>query len=342
MYSCQECGKKIKTQNGLIFHLMQRDNKLLTYDERYKFKNYILKNIPIPKCKYCDNDIYVKNWRGSKICNNPLCRSKHLSEIQKEIHRNNPQLAINARERRINYLSNKNNYNSTAYCKRANKQLSFLEQWFYDNVIIKYNLTSKYLIINEYKISNENMSSAYSLDFAFINIKLDVELDGRCHFNHGEKRIETDIIRDNFLLKRGWNIYRISFWDVEHNEKTIIDNFMKLLNNNDFTYDKSYYLRNKVISNIEFQQQYNKNKDKEYIKEQNKQKKLIYINEQRNILKDLEQNSQIDFSKFGWVGLATKYLLNKNIKISQLHRHLKHYYPEFFTNNNVFIRKFHN
>jgi len=342
MYKCKECGKQFKTDNGLIIHLKIYHNKLLTYDEKYKFKNYILKNIQIPKCKYCNNNIYVKNWRGSKICNNPLCRTKYFSDIQKEIHRNNPQLSINARERRINYLSNKSNYTSTAYYNRANKKLSFLEQWFYDKIIIKYNLINKYLIINEYKINNENMTSAYSLDFAFINIKLDVELDGRCHFNHGEIRIQTDIIRDKFLLNKGWNIYRISFWDVEYNEQETIDKFIKLLNDNNFIYDSSYYLRNKVITNIEFQKQYNKHKDKEYIKEQNRQNKIIYINEQKNILKDIEENSGIDFSKFGWVNLANQYLLKKNIKISQLHRHFKLYYPDFFINNNVFIRKKNN
>ena len=341
MYICQECGKEIKSKPALMQHLIKRHNyKFDTYDQHYKFYYYILDNLSIPKCKYCNNDIYVNSRRGSHICNNPLCKTKYASDIQKNIHKNNPQLAINARERRINYLSNKDNYNSTAFGKRANKKLSFLEQWFIDKVIIEHNLINNYLIINEYKITNENKTSSYSLDFAFINIKLDVELDGRCHFNNGEDRCKFDKIRDEFLLKNKWNIYRISFWDVEHNEKETIEKFISLLKTNNFIYDKTYYLRNKIITNNEFKKQYERQKCKECIKEQNKKKKLEYKEKQKNILQDLEKNSNIDFSKYGWVNLANKYLINKDIKITQLHRHIKKYYPEFFEQNNVYIRKY--
>ena len=341
MYICKECNKELKTKPALMQHLKKYHNyKFNNYDEQYKFYYYTLDNIEIPKCKYCENEIYVNSRRGSHTCNNPFCQSKYLTDIQKQIHENNPQLAINARERRIKYLSNKNNFNSTAFGKRANKKLSFLEQWFIDNIINKYNLTDKYLIVNEFPITNENKNSAYVLDFAFINIKLDVELDGRCHFNHGEERIQSDYKRDEYLINNGWNIYRISFWDVEHYEMETINKFISLLNDSKFEYDKSYYIRNKVITNKEFQIQYNKQKNKEYIKEQNKIKKLKYIEEKRNILIDLEKNSNIDFSKYGWVSKAIKYLQEKNIKIMKLHNTLMLYYPEFFKNNNVFIRKY--
>lgn len=339
MYKCEICEKEIKTKKGMIMHLQRCHNKLQTFDEKYKYFHYTLEGLDVPKCKYCNNEIYVNSVRGSHVCNNSLCKSKYFSDIQKEIHKKNPQLAINARKRRIKYLSNKNNFNSTAFGKRANKELSFLEKWFYDNIILKYNLTDKYLIINEYSIINEDNTSAYSLDFAFVNIKLDIELDGRCHFNHGEERQESDYKRDNFLIKNGWNVYRISFWDIEHNPEETINKFITLLNENKFEYDKTYYLRNKVITNKEFQKQYNKHKDKEYIKEQNNKKILEYKELQKNILQDLEKNSGIDFTKFGWVKLANDYLMNKNIVITQLHRHFKKYYPEFFDNNKVFIRK---
>ena len=342
MYICKECNKEIKNKKTLMQHLKKYHNYTFNnYDEQYKFYYYTLDNIEIPKCEICKiNDIYVNSIRGSHVCNNKECIKKYHSQIQLQIHKNNPQLAINARERRIKYLSNKNNFNSTAFGKRANKQLSFLEKWFIDNVINKYELTNKYLIINEYPITNENKNSAYVLDFAFINIKLDVELDGRCHFNNGVNRIQSDYKRDEYLLNNGWNIYRISFFDVENNSKETITKFINLLNENKFEYDESYYLRNKVITNKEFQNQYNKQKNKECIKEQNKIKKLKYKEEIRDILIDLEKNSNINFSKFGWVTKAIKYLQEKNIKITQLHRTLILYYPEFFENNKVFIRKY--
>ena len=147
MYKCNYCNKTFKTSIGLYIHLKSVHKINMTFDERYKFINYICENKEIPKCKYCDNEIYVKNKRGSKICNNPECKHKYLSDIQKEIHKNNPQLSINARKRRIEYLSNPNNFNTTAYGIRANKKLSYLEQWFLDNIIEKYRLYDKYCII---------------------------------------------------------------------------------------------------------------------------------------------------------------------------------------------------
>ena len=85
------------------------------------FIHYIAEGKDIPKCKYCDNDIFITGRRGSFVCNNPKCKHKYLSDIQKEIHKNNPQLAINARKRQLDYLSNSKNFEITPYGLRANK-----------------------------------------------------------------------------------------------------------------------------------------------------------------------------------------------------------------------------
>lgn len=329
MYKCIYCNKEFKTSIGLYIHIKKIHNIVMNFDERYKFINYICENKEIPKCKYCDNEIYVKNKRGSIICDNIECKHKYLSDIQKEIHKNNPQLAVNARKRRIEYLSNPNNFYKTAYGIRANKNMSYLEKWFFDNIIAKYKLYDKYLIINEYKITNDNFTSAYSLDFAFMNIKLDVELDGKCHFNRDNERIEHDIIRDNYLLSNGWNIYRISYKDIKENEKDVIEKFLFLLENNEFEYDDNYYIKHKLLNNQDLI--IDKNKEKLLKKEQHNS----YI---KNILIDLENNSNIDFSKFGWVNKAKNYLSDKGFNYKQLHRTIQVYYPEFFTNNNVFVK----
>ena len=91
--------------------------------------------------------------------------------------------------------------------------MSYLEQWFYDNVIIKYNLTEKYDIVNELCVY------PYFIDFAFQNINVAVELDGKCHFIHGETRNGHDRKKDNFLIEKGWKVFRIGY--TENNEETI-------------------------------------------------------------------------------------------------------------------------
>lgn len=71
--------------------------------------------------------------------------------------------------------------------------------------------------------------------------------------------------------------------------------------------------------------------------QKNKNDKYVY---NKNIIIDLEQNSNIDFSKFGWVEKAKIYLQRKNINITNLSRFIKRYYPEFFVNNDIFKRKY--
>lgn len=330
MYNCQYCNKEFNTKRGLVIHIQSKHNKLQDYDSKYKFWNYILENKPIPKCEICGiNDIVVNSHRGSHICNNFECKHKYLSNNQNKIQQNHPELKENARQRRIKYLRDKSNFNSTAFGKRANKELSYLEKWFFDNIIQKYNLTDKYTIINEYT------EYKYFLDFAFINIKLDVELDGKCHFNNDDSRIQHDIDRDNYLQNKGWKIFRISWYDVKYNEIEIINKFMSLLNDNEFEYDKSYYIRHKVITNKEFKyQEEQRNKKKENI-EYNKK---VKIQEKRNIFIDLEKNSNIDFSKFGWVTLASKYLQSKGHIFKQLTRDIKKYYPDFYIHNIVYTK----
>lgn len=76
-------------------------------------------------------------------------------------------------------------------------------------------------------------------------------------------------------------------------------------------------------------------KDKERL--ENRQKRY---NAYKQIFVDLEKNSGINFTKFGWVTLAKKFLLdNHNYSHHNLNKDLKKYYPEFFTNNEIFQRK---
>ena len=136
-----------------------------------------------------------------------------VRNMKRKSHKLSEETKEKIRKARVQYLLNHSNNPDGGYKRRIEGKMSYLEQWFYDNVILKYNLLDKYDIINEQCVY------PYFLDFAFINIKLDVELDGRCHFKNGEKRIEHDIKRDNDLIQQGWKIFRISF--NETNENTI-------------------------------------------------------------------------------------------------------------------------
>lgn len=319
---CPECNKEFKGIVGLSTHLsvIHKWNK----NDTYLYTHFTGNGLKIPKCKMCDKNVIYRSHRLLNTCGCSDCISKYNSLQQKKGYENHPERRDVARKNRLNYLLNNQNFVNTAWGKRANRELSYLENWFIDNVIKKYELQNKYDIVNDYSVS------PYFLDFAFINIKLDVELDGRCHFINGEKRIQHDIERDKFLLENGWKIFRISYLD--NNENTI-KQFLEYLNNEEFEYNEKYY-NNIILKGTDiYKEKLNKKKN------QRQQKKKEKINEFRKILSNLK-NLDIDYSKFGWVELVNVYLNNNDIHLKgNIRRFIKKYYPEFFDEIHPFTRK---
>lgn len=200
--------------------------------------------------------------------------------------------------------------------------MSYLEQWFFDNVIIKHNLTQKYDIVNEFILY------PYAIDFAFKNIKLAVELDGKCHFINGQERIEHDKKKDAFLTEQGWKIFRIGY--TENNENTIneflnyisqIETMPKELPNRIFKYKEA----KKIIQSKIPKQKWKQHLENQYQKRLKENQPLI----------ELVKNSNIDFSKFGWVNQVAK-LINKAPQ--KICGWMKKYLPDFYQKN-CFKRK---
>ena len=327
-YICPICHKEFKSLLALSIHY----NSIHKNEENFKiYWNYTRLGLSKPVCPYCGKDVVV-NTRILHTCGSSECKHKYNVEYQKKIHEERPELKEKARERRIKYLNNKLNFENTAWGKKANNKLSFLEQWFVDNIIIPYKLYETFDIVNEYTVER------YFLDFAFVNIKLDVELDGRCHFNNGNKRIEHDIERDKKLKSKNWNIYRISHIDVETNEKETVKNFIQYIKSFDKISSKKfdtnkYYTNNYIIIN-------NRKLEKEKLKKEKEKSKQIKINNIINILNKLKFESGIDFTKFGWVEKSKQYLDKNNLYYGKnLRLYIKKYYPEFFDGINVFTRK---
>lgn len=101
-----------------------------------------------------------------------------ISKIRKQYYRDNPD--------KIPYLlyrKNKRSFYSETYFKECLKNTNF---------------------INEYKVDT------YSLDFADINSKIDLEIDGNQHFCH-KRIIEHDKKRNLYLSCLGWTIIRVKW-----------------------------------------------------------------------------------------------------------------------------------
>lgn len=171
-------------------------------------------NFKIPKCPFCGKNCKLKKGLVfRKSCDNIECQNKAHS------HKHSKKTRQLLRRKQVEFL--KKRLGGSAWERRNKRELSSLEQWFFDFVLQKHKLFEKFQIINEHCIF------PYFIDFAFIDIKLAVELDGPAHFSHGRIRLEHDFKKDQFLISRGWKVYRIPYYE-KSNEK-ILD-FLKYLN----------------------------------------------------------------------------------------------------------------
>ena len=278
---CKICNEvEVKSNLGLSIHLNYKHNDIKTIEYLKKYENF-----KIPKCVICEKEASLRgNRQGmtfNKTCDSEVCLKQLRMAFQ---HTEETKELI--RRKRFEYLKKKTG--KTAWERRAKGELSYLEKWFFDNVIEKYNLYDIYDIGNEYPVY------PYFIDFAFLNIKLCVELDGACHFKN-KKRIEHDIKRDNFLVDEGWKIYRIRFDEISDDT---VDSFLEYL--------ETYESQPKILGNTVYRGAINKKPKltlEERIQKKKERSKQIkeknYIEIWKSRIESLN-NSNIDFSIAGW------------------------------------------
>lgn len=111
------------------------------------------------------------------------------------------------RQKRLKYLAE--HPENSAWNRRNKRDMSSLEKWFY-NKCVEFDLVSKYDIVREL------LEYPYYIDFAFVNCKVAVELDGQTHFKY-QTNIEHDKKKTKLLQERGWHVYRIAYFEVNDN-----------------------------------------------------------------------------------------------------------------------------
>ena len=208
--------------------------------------------------------------------------------------------------------------------KRNNKFVSkpceYLKEEFRKNNI---NFVEEYSPFDDY---------AYAIDIAWPDIKVGIEINGNQHYNNDGSLKEYYKNRHDIFESRGWKLYEL------HYTKCYKINVIDFITSENLDlFDKDYvgkYFSDKELKKLKREE--NMKKKQERIESKN-----ILYKQRREALIDLETKSNIDFSKFGWVNLAKEYMENNypSIPVKQLHRLIKYYYPEFFENNTVFMRK---
>ena len=315
---CKICGFTAKSNNSMTTHLKMKHNLSLN--------EYILQNFEVPICQYCNEEhveVYSRPLSSSRrnggrfwklTCSKKECKSKYNIDVHKKYYEENEEARELHRQQRIEYL--KQRTGKTAWERRAAGEMSYLEQWFYDEVVTKHNLAEKYDIVNELSIY------PYFIDFAFQNIKVAVELDGRCHFIHGETRNGHDRKKDEYLINQGWRVFRIRY--NENNEDTI---------NEFLNYLSKIEAGEKELDNIVIKYHEIKKQKRSFEDWKNYSAQQRY--EMNKPLIDLVKSSNIDFSKQGWVNQVAV-LLNK--KPQKVNSWMKKYMSDFY-NENCFKRK---
>jgi very-short-patch-repair endonuclease len=138
---------------------------------------------------------------------------KHTEETKKKM-----------REKRLAWM--KANQDKTAW---RLKNMSYPEKCF-QKILEDNGLDKKYLIYREYSVF------PYFIDFAFINEKVAVEIDGSQHLEENRKKRDDE--KDALLLSKGWKVLRITANEVTHDGTKALEAVLEMLGKTVINYEK--------------------------------------------------------------------------------------------------------
>lgn len=167
------------------------------------------------------------------------------------------------------------------------------------------------LFVEEYVPLNDR---GFSIDIAFPDIKLGIEVNGNQHYNKDGTLRSYYQERHNLIVKNGWNLIEMHYSDC-----FIPDRIMTILKNREQPdYSKIFKEREKRLLEKE------KNKP---LPRGEKQRINYLKSQEENIKKVLE--SDIDFGKFGWVSKVAEIVgVSQNGGARWMKRNLPNFYEE--------------
>lgn len=220
MYKCNKCGKEFEKKQSYIAHCRVHSGyvkPLKKNSKLYKKRNKLQKTI----CEFCGESFddgrklgghmtHCKlNPKHDEIINNMsksgLARNFSWSDYDKERISNE----------RIKYL--------TEHPDKVPYKLNHSSKMSYPEKIFKNALESANITGWTYNYQN----GIYSYDFAFPELKIDVEIDGSTHTQEKVKKIDER--RDLFSKKNGWIVVRFTAKEVKENVLNCINNLIKFI-----------------------------------------------------------------------------------------------------------------
>ena len=213
MYICDICQKEFVNHRKLNGHKSSHQTKRRGKNKSNigKVTSHELRSLRKNNhdCKFCGLEFNSGQSLGGHItkCSKREDYSK-IAEKRTQINREiNKRFSVREKISKSNQDFLEKNPNMIPYLRNSSRKKSFPET-----------LLEK--ILEENKIEGwvyNYRSGRYVYDFAFLDIKLDVEVDGEQHLT--EKGILHDKKRDEYSRNLGWEVLRISAKDVKDKDK---------------------------------------------------------------------------------------------------------------------------
>ena len=225
MIKCDICNREFINKGGFSSHIKTCNYVSSIKNEIISLYVDSLMSINEIKKKYKIGSEIIINLLGDKKRTmsegNKVARKKFPDKFK---HTENSKEKL--RVKRIEFM--KNNPDKTAW---RTSNLSYPEKLFL-NKLKELKWDKNYSIIREYCVF------PYFIDFAFVNEKVAVEIDGSQHLLADRK--ERDDKKDKLLLKDGWNVIRITDKEVKSNLDNVMLEIKNILNSK--TSSKKYNL----------------------------------------------------------------------------------------------------
>lgn len=171
----------------------------------------------------------------------------------------------------------------------------------------------------------------YSIDIAFPNNKVGIEINGNQHYTKDGQLVDYYKRREFYLTSIGWKIYQIHY-SLVYNKNIIDTIIIDILNKIDKIDYSSYVFKSQINYCTKCGKKLKRDSSSELCQKCNKTLKDQLKIEKR---KQIVLSSNIDFSKFGWMNKLSKLFEISPQKISGW---MKKYMPEYYKEK-CFIKK---
>lgn len=244
------------------------------------------------------NTVINKVLKGRRRSPSEAAKLSH--ERYSELFKHSNETKEKLRQIRLKYMKD---HQGIPRWRESHKVMSYPEKLF-ANLLKKNKLAKRFDIVREYSIF------PYYTDFAFLNIKLDVEVDGSQHWRSNNRKT-NDLKRDNLLVEQGWRIYRIPEFRLKKEFEQVEKEFLDYLANIEAK-PKQLYFNDEIIE-YEKMRQYKKELEIKKKQQKKNEKLKVEIIRQKELV-DKVLNSSIDFSSIGWVNEVSKIINTTKVK----------------------------